>query len=406
MVQETLQEKIQEEPNLVIEREKEFNPWSLIKNEMSEDISVFSDSDKLLVEKFLSGEALPPEENKRFHQAISVWWYDKYGSPFNNKENRNKLIERKYSIPEANEQAYVLQEDLLKAMQRENNNDEFEKIKEKYQDIFPSQLEGLMALCDYRSYIDSNNWLNEYRGYHKIKDEEVRRKLGIGLLNNCSRKLSSSELLNNEIVKRTLRQEQLKCLESNTEYMFLMTHFIAYNKDKKFLDSFWWTLEEMAKKVGKLKEMHRMRKGIVTQVAVLKMCEALDKKPKLSTPKQDAFEATDLWVDDSEVAVQVKGGRRGDIPEGLVFEKVDSIVFPSVEVKKGSDEHCHFGSYHLREMQKFRAKVYEYARRRGEKISAYYVAIPYPEIDFVTGEPSSKLLEQAKQQLAKIEEAV
>lgn len=67
--------------------------------------------------------------------------------------------------------------------------------------------------------------------------------------------------------------------------------------DKEFMNLFWKVNSITADGMGKLRKLNILKKGLLNQVAAYKVIEALGKKPKLSHPNEDAFNAIDLWTE-------------------------------------------------------------------------------------------------------------
>src|SRR6185436_17843978 len=112
----------------------------------------------------------------------------------------------------------------------------------------------------------------------------------------------------------------------------------------------WSSLEKVAAQGGFSKELNLIRKGTVTQVATMRIFEKLDMHPKLSHPRDDAFNNIDLWSDASH-AVQIKSTGAED-PEII---ETDEISFPGAEVNRNGRVE-HYNSKLFTDQQRFRAK--------------------------------------------------
>ena len=175
------------------------------------------------------------------------------------------------------------------------NPEKLSDIRRVYEEKYPDQLEGISALFDLASFLDLDKRLDA----HEEKGKE-----------------------------------RSALIDEVTRYQYLLTHLIARTSDKEFLGSFWQIAEDVARKKENIRSLNMMRKGILSQVAVLKIMEKIGASPTLSHPRDDARHAIDLWID-AKKAVQVKGIRedRQQLPEIM---ETDTLSFPGVEIE--SDE--------------------------------------------------------------------
>lgn len=153
-------------------------------------------------------------------------------------------------------------------------------------------------------------------------------------------------------------------------------------------------MEQAAQETGHdhLEILHRFRKSALSQVAILKVLEALGKRPRVAHPQEDAFHAIDLWMDQESV-IQIKGGSK----KAAVIE-TDAISFPGIEVQ-GEDQTQHFNSFLSHHAQKFKTKISDYESVIGRKIKRFLVAIPYNKFDSVTGEPKEDFVEMIRKKI-------
>ncbi len=267
---------------------------------------------------------------------------------------------RKYAQPEEVRSAHDLQERMFAALGGSTADPALvDNLKAEYLERYPDQLEGIELLFQIPPFLA------------------------------LSRKLSDPH-------RRQETDEQIRAeYQDLTETQFLLTHFIlGNNPDKQFLSLFWSTLEKMAAQSGYSRELNRIRKGIVTQVATVRVLQEVGMKPTLSHPGVDAFDSIDLWSDASH-AVQVKstGAATAEIVE------TDEIAFPGARIIR-NDKTQIFNSNHFYEMQKFRAKVREYgAKTNDPSLKGFFVVIPYSKVDFATGEPDRELVSMFAQKM-------
>lgn len=342
----------------VPKEEKPLEFSEIIKKEMGEDILAFPSECQPVIEKFINGDELSQEEDDILNQERETWWFDKYGFSYKSKEPRKDVLRLKYNTSEKDKETHDLQNDLLQAFGNSKGeiNKDVESIRTTYEEKYSTQLEGVESLFELAPFL---------------------------LL---SKKINNKEISN--------KDERKKAYEELTEYQFLLTHFISLNShDKDFLNIFWDTARGIAEKTGCLKEFNITRRGIITQVATYKIFEELGENPKLSHPKEDAFQSIDLWTDENH-AVQVKSSYENDVK----IVETDEITFPGVQIEEDSKIR-QFSSNHFQEAQKFKAKVKDYEKTSNKKLDGYFIVIPYSKVDFITGEPSKELVEFVKNYL-------
>lgn len=326
--------------------------------EMTADSSVFSESSQPILSKFLEmgHSGLSPLEERILEEERNKWWQNKYGFPYENKTARDEVLRRKYDNKDVEEEN-DLQRQLFLAVRNKDNNS-IKELKKSYEEKYPDQLEGVVALFELTPFLKTQAEIEKYK-----KPDEKRKKM----------------------------------FEELTQYQFLLTHFINFNsKDKDFLWTFWEVAERLAKEANQLKEMHMLQRNIISQVAAIKILKALGKDPVLSHPSEDAFNAIDLWIEEEKTAIQVKGTKQ---KRNANLKISDSIAFPGIELKHGSDEQ-YFNSWEFWQMQKFKAKLSKYKKLTGKNVNAYLMIVPYPDIDFITGQPSDNIIKFFKEKLS------
>jgi hypothetical protein len=310
-------------------------------------------------EKHFLRTRMTDTERQIFESEKKQWREKKYG--VDDKNAIEKIISKKNETSAELKARRELQRELLASIVL-GDAEKSEVVRNKYIEKFPDQLEGVMALVDFGTNIDENKFINEQR-----LETDPNKK-----------------------------EERLRVYESLTQYNFLLTNFIRQNgANKEFLDAFWDTLEDIAKKKRALPYAHGLRRGILSQVATYKIFERLGMSPKLSHPEEDAFRKVDIWVE-GEGAVQVKGSsKKGD----ELFIETDKISFPSSEVVSQDGTKVHYNGYLMREFSKFQMKIDRYARERGENIKGFVAVVPYQEFDHVTGEPSRDIVDRSARSL-------
>lgn len=176
---------------------------------------------------------------------------------------------------------------------------------------------------------------------------------------------------------------------AQTEYMFLLTHFVKTSGDERaFLEAFWRLAEEAAKRWGKdgAERMGKLRAATVTQVGLTRAFEELYEDPRLAHPDDDMKRATDLWVKNHPV--QIKGGKRNE-PEII---EVDTTTYPATTLRDGKEVKL-FSSHRDEKLDWLGFNVKRYSERIGRGMRAYFVVVPYHMVDWATGAPSPELVE-------------
>lgn len=353
-----------------VRSEEPKTPKEYLMQEVSEDIALFSPKSQKIIRKIERGEKLNPEEQKTFSSERSYWWKDKYGFPFdesrkdpNNKSKviiaREEVLMRKYATPEELKEAISLQNDLFKAVQSDNE-EEIGKIKARYLEKYPGQLEGIEIILGIKDFIKKSLFIDSVHGKQLSREE---------------------------------KEFKLKTFREITEYQFLITHFLINSggdtDSKEYLGNFWKATEKIAgdadPKGEYLKRMQILRRGIVGQVASYKLFERLGFDPKLSHPEEDAFQSIDMWTEEND-AVQVKSTYQ-NTPELL---KTDYVSYPAITMKT-QDQEIHVNEKYAKTYSQLKRSLSEISREKHKKMRGYVMVIPNSMIDFVTGEPDPEL---------------
>ncbi len=172
-----------------------------------------------------------------------------------------------------------------------------------------------------------------------------------------------------------------------TEYQYLLASHALNNVDKpRYMGQLWTAIQQIAEKSQRHMEF---KSGVLGVVATHRSLQRLGYDPRLSSPKDDADSAIDLWVA-TDHAAQIK--RQGG--HSLGFSRTAEITHPAVEITEAGSSRV-FSV----EQERFVQKVDEYAAQVGHPVEGYFVAVPATEMDPVTGEPSEKLVEEFRQAL-------
>lgn len=250
------------------------------------------------------------------------------------------------------------QKEFLKAVDA-NDESRLAKLKRQYSGEYPDQLESVEVIFGLNDFLRKEKKLDEEKERRDYKSEKSRFK-------------------------------------DLTEYQFLFTHYLIENShDREFLNQLWKMAEAVGRRAGAEKQFSGLRRGLLSQVAVYKILEAIGEKPQLSHPDEDAFHAVDLWAH-NDTAVQIKASRAVEEPEVLESEH---LAFPAVEAKS-EREARYYNAKYFQDSVRFRAKIRNYGREIGKEIKGYMLIVPYSKIDSVTGEPSLELTEFFKEKLS------
>lgn len=346
-------------------------PITFYENKLvGENLEDFSEAVKnIFLEKILKNIPLNSEEVKIYHRAMLSWWQQKIGIPYHLISARNEYVRKKYADEIQKEEASRIQTRLFAAFSK-NDENEIAKLKSEYEKTFPDQLEGIEILFGARDFFKKSYEVSV------SKDRNIR--------------INKSEYLN------------------LTEYQFLFTHFIMNNNhDQEFMGLFWTAMEKAAESVRARSRVQALRRGILSQVTVAELLKMNNEPARLSLPKEDAFNAIDLWSYE-DTAIQIKGvvdnnGNTETEPAKLEIIEVDpnkvGVQFPAVESctldKNLETKNITYYNTDLQdEINKFRFKIGEYSRQKGIKINSFVIVIPYSLIDQTTGKPTPELIKQ------------
>lgn len=336
----------------VKEVEQKLTPRQYLMQEMLEDISLFSAGAQKAIKELAKGnDNLDDELATALKDERDVWWMEKYGFPYKQKQARIEVLMRKYAPPAEKAKAMELQRSLLEALK----NDDQEKVKELQEMYFreyPDQLEGVTVLFELANFNKLNKKVSEDRKEYKTQKSDF---------------------------------------EELTQYQFLLTDFILYNsEDKEFMQNFWKVWAKISEDQNLLREFNLLKRGILSQVAVHKLFDKLGYSPRLAHPREDAFDAIDIWTEAGDV-VQIKGT---DKNQPVILES-EEIAFPAVEVKdKGTLKYLN--SFMMQHAQRFRTKLQRFNEKTHQAAKGYFVVIPYTKFDHITGEPDREFVERVR----------
>lgn len=241
---------------------------------------------------------------------------------------------------------------LLKAV-RHNDPERINRVRQQYERAFPEQLEGVAIITQFADYLDADERLT-------TEDDD---------------------------------DERTRLIRTETEYHFLLTHYLTQSGiDRSFLASLWTTLEDLAEARGQAKTIDGMRRGMLSQAATYKIFEQLGAHPQLSHPAEDA-EAIDLWEEGNPV--QVKGSRKATQPQIIPTE---TVADPPIVVEDAESMRV-FSSKLLHDFRRFRRKVASINRQTRKSISGYFIVIPESSYDSVSGVPTDEIVRFVSEKL-------
>ncbi len=329
-------------------------------DEFQSALPMFKSDEREVLEKAFGGKTLSRQESAVVNTCKEEWWFESYGFPYDMKKERRMTIRRKHMPSQERIESKHIEEGLLNAY-KSKDEVKIKEMRDTYQEKYPDQLEGVMALLDFIPFLETEQAL------------DALRKEGKGFT-----------------------KEMGNLIENLTQYQFLLTDFIANNSDDKgFLTLFWNTIEQMSSDTGHFRAFLKARRGVMGQVAAMKIFEEIGEHPKLSHPKEDAFRSIDGWIDTTH-PLQVKA-YDGSQPNLL---ETDSVAFPAVIMER-NQEVAYLNSHLASEMNKFQMKVSRYKEILGKDLKGYLMVVPFGEFDFVTGEPSKKVVDFFKKKFMK-----
>lgn len=201
------------------------------------------------------------------------------------------------------------------------------------------------------------------------RKEMIRVLLGIGEVNG-----------RNGLREKRERKEKINLAIEDVEWQQEAIRLIAnWQGGKELLEKFWQVFEKLFKIEYMEDYVEQYKKGILAMIAVAKLFKKIGEEPYFSTPKEDAEDKIDLFVDpkiDNQVlAVQVE-----TTPDYYFFDPVE--VKPAFEMDEKIKKRSFFFS------------INNLKKNTGMNLKGVYILIPFSDIDSITGEPDNYLLEQ------------
>ena len=178
-------------------------------------------------------------------------------------------------------------------------------------------------------------------------------------------------------------------LKDLTEFQFLITNYLIQNQDnEKYLEIFWGKFKEMADRFGlKKNDFDNYKKGFLSQAASYNVFKKLNLSPKLATPKQDAYEAKDMFFqvgDEAEKSLQVKNT--------YAFSQSEFKIYPNTEIKNKQGG--------ISAISTVQTGLTKKLTNPEEKNNSYLLRIPQEGYHKTTGKPSDECINKIKKLLA------
>lgn len=169
-----------------------------------------------------------------------------------------------------------------------------------------------------------------------------------------------------------------------------------HESNPQLLKAFWETTMAWSHAMRQNVEAKRMRSGVLTSVAAVKICRALNMPTRSATVEEDVYYGIDLWLDPTS-AVQIKGNTQGH----NVLTRV-TVTAPAryVSHPRGQYEHSFVNA--VAGQRDFGARVGLYEKKREKKFDAYWLEIGNRWFDLVTGVPRAGLIPWAQEAFAKV----
>ena len=328
------------------------------KYELESNLLDFDPLERRLVEKFIAGEKVSNLEANQIKSIRKEFWEGKDDGRgnFPDQGARNDYLAEKYGLVDAPK----LRARLLNAI-ASGSDREMEDLRQDYARRFPGQLEAIEAMLSFKNFLSDQKMVDK-------SEKGARPESEIYL--------------------------------SLTEYRYLMSDLVTrYSADAEFLVNFWNMMRTAAVQAGEPEMAESLIKSTLSQVAVFRAFQELGYEPEFSLPREDAFDAIDIWLSPAEV-VQVMGSQED-------MEMIaDYIAFPSVIGKKDGVKH-YVSDYVTAKTGKFVAKASGYAAKIYEDLNGMIVGVPYDKFDQTNGAPNDEFIKfiAEKLRLAKNKEA-
>lgn len=277
-----------------------------------------------------------------------------------------------------------------------------EKIIEKEKiDFFNKIKKEILTLKEYS--FDKNEFDKKYDELRKkflkeypSEDLTVEIIFGVRDLARAEKELAATRDVSGE--KRIPKERLEELLKDLTEWQFMTTNLIIHSRNLDFIKDFWQTYGEIHKTFSDQRETYK--KGIIGQAGIYKTLEKLNFKPKLSHPREDAFEKTDLWVSypgGKEMRVQAKYTSRVDKP---LIISTEEISYPAIMLY-GKERDTYISSKDIEEMMHLKEFCQRRSAREGKNTRAFYIAAPERSFNNLTGEPTPEFLKIVEEEMNK-----
>jgi hypothetical protein len=366
-----------------------------------------SDDNWDLLEKYVQGREILEDESAQLVEIKrKAWKAIEFGQETcDNEGARKKYLNFKYYKPAVDSIPAMVekQNDLLRAI-RSGEKEKIEALRQEYQEKFPDQIEGVVAMFRAIDFFDGEKrklLLNKKKSdlYNEIKDLEKRK--------NYPEQKSDLREKNEEM--DSLRAETKSIIRELAAYQALLIDFVRKNhRNDAFLGNFWQMIRQIDNAVNKRglsaesEGFGRTKSGALGQAAIMHALEAAGYKPRIAHPDMDAFQKIDFTLDEGaeEKFIQAKATRREDM--GRVLE-IDELVLPGLLVKAKDGKEFHVTDNIAREHGEFRESMAEYKKRLNlkELPAAYMIVASKGDYAENTGFPTQKFNKLIEDEIGK-----
>lgn len=180
-----------------------------------------------------------------------------------------------------------------------------------------------------------------------------------------------------------------------------LTEFFINNPDEEVAADLWGALDKVSERHGPdaVRIGTAIRRGILTQVAMYNIFEKLGLNPKLTTPERDTLDQADFELGDTHHIVQVKSDQGIKQPITVRITKTQELAHPHITIAQG----LHFSSLKDAGLTRLIESVNSYQQRHGgEAVTAYYIDLPYSQLNHNNGLPEVGLIKSMAEQLTKV----
>ncbi|MFA5987794.1 MAG: hypothetical protein WC797_04060, partial [Candidatus Paceibacterota bacterium] len=277
---------------------------------------------------------------------------------------------RRETIPKKDNLVSQIKNEIIDAFNREgagldvDARSRINEVKKKCIERFPDQIKEIELLFGIVDMASNMDLIVETQG---SSGQEARRQPGYR-------------------PDQQVLQQRKEAFEELAEYNYMLTDTaLRLSDNPEAISNFWKELEDLTKIIPgderiNLNRLWSIKSGVLSQVAIFKGLEKQGLAPKLSVPKEDAFNSVDIWLD-KQTALQIKTSRSINYPQ--IFNLDDLFSEQSV-IGQGLEKQ-------LRAIERSKAGIERLRKISRKNINGYIVLLPTKEFDPTTGTPSETL---------------